>query len=149
MITRICSNISVVFLLMLICISTQAQSRNNSPQNPVNQKDNLLPSPTEPLGCELASRYIDDVISRTVEDKDSTLIVLISLAKNEPNSIAKKRVQDITIYLKNRGLSNFKIGIGENTDGIGSINFYVKGYLLYSLPVKKGKTFNLMRCWIV
>jgi hypothetical protein len=149
MITRIGSNISVVLLLMLMCISTQAQSPNNSPQNTVNQKGDLLPSPTEPLDCELASRFIDDVINRVAEDEDSTLIVLINLAKNEPNNVAKKRVQDITIYLKNRGLSNFEIGIGENTDRIGKFNFYVKGYRLYSLPVKKGKTFNLMRCWIV
>lgn len=141
--------------LVLICgtavgIRNQIKSENLPLQkDDVKIKEDLLPTPKEPINCESASRYIDDVINRAIKETDSTLIILIKLGKQESSKIAKRRSEDIKIYLQNRGISNFQIAFGENVNESGRFEFYVKGYLLYSLQVEKGKTFNLMGCWIV
>ncbi len=52
---------------------TVAQDR----AKPAEVQRDLLPAPVRPLDCELATRYLQDILERAGKEKNSTLIIIV------------------------------------------------------------------------
>lgn len=109
----------------------------------------LLPGPGNSMGCELATRYIDDAINRAVSYSDSVFIVMVRPGQSKSARLDKLRVRSITRYLQYRGLKNFEVGVSEVSRKDGAFDFFVTGKLIYSVPLQRGKAPELVLCGVV
>lgn len=139
------------FLIVMLCFfslcSISAKAQNQDDKGDVQEK---LPELKKPATCELALRYIDDAIVRMGKDSKTTLIIIVRMSEEEKSlKLSKARIKNIKDYLRGRGISNYEIALGDGTKNYGTYDIYVQGSFLYSMPVGKGKEFNLLRCWII
>ncbi len=110
-------------------------------------RENLLSQPLEPVKCELALRFIDDVIDRSQIKSKAEMIVILRLGTNESKKTAKKRREELEKYLLLKGLSKFEITFGgDRVKGFGRMDFYVQGQLIYSLKLDKNQVIYFTRC---
>lgn len=107
----------------------------------------ILPTLTEPVGCELNLLYIDHSLGKVSSTNNSILILIVKLGENEKKSkLTQTRVRNIKNYLKLRGFNNSEVVVGDKVKGYGKIELYVDGILLYAIPIKNNDNFEILRC---
>lgn len=109
------------------------QSKSNRGNLIVNQ------SLQRPVECETAKAYFDNAIVEMLQLKETYLIIIARLGATEKRQLNKSRLIGIERYLEIRGVTKneYVVAEGSKTDGLGRIELYVGGKLLYKIPLKK------------
>ena len=136
----------VVFLLVVCLVYLQITQAQISQQQ--NKDDLPFDSPKKPINCETAYSYINDALIRYDKNKNGHFIVITRLGNGETSrQLNLNRIKTIKSYiskLKSPIMTVF--AEGESIKGYGTIEIYVEGKLLYSLPLEKGKGLDLRTC---
>lgn len=95
----------------------------------------------EPTTCEYAMAALDDSVITTREVKDTYLIIIARLGAGERiNDLNKTRLGLIqTSYLKRYPDIKYVLAEGSRAKGLGTIELYVGGKLLYTLFFEKNE----------
>lgn len=112
-------------------------------------EDNLpFDSPKKPVNCETAYTYINDALTRYSKNRNGYFIVIARLGNNETsrqlNLNRIKTIKNYILRLKSPVMTVF--AEEESVKGYGTIEIYVDGKPLYSLPLEKGKELDLRTC---
>jgi hypothetical protein len=105
-------------------------------------------SPKNPVDCEVANFYADDVIRRWQEnDNGSYLIIIARLGNGETSrQLNRARLKAIRTYLKRYPNTKLITAEGERVNGYGCLEFYLNGKRLYIIPISKHATIDLFSC---
>lgn len=150
----------LLFALILICLSvfapqpSPAQSKPQVPCRPLAPEDTAdtpaeirarpYCSPIEPINCEVALVYLDQLAAKVQRDHDAYVIIVARLGTGERATslswnrlgLVKARLAD---YVPN---TNVVTAIGKRVKGYGQLEFYVGGTLLYVLRYKRNLNIN-------
>jgi len=145
------------FALASIDLSAQ-QVDSSEPCRPMRREDmsNLPPaeraipycSPKEPVNCEVANIYTDMVAHLARTSEDTYLIVIARLGAGEKSRrLNTSRLKHVHDFLgNNRGVTKIVTAEGERKRGYGQLEFYVRGELLFTLPIRLNKNIDLGSC---
>jgi hypothetical protein len=126
------------------------RQRELAPESsPVGAEAGLPPlaSPQEPVNCEVAGRYIDDAVRRTLRLKDSNLIIILRPGSGESSQkLNRLRQRQVEAYMNYIRLPEHVIAVGDGVRGNGRIELYVGGVSLYSLLLRKNQGLDLLSC---
>ena len=134
------------FILVLFFIGMCATQSIAQRQSIDQVLDNTLVPLAHPVNCELALRYIDDSINRSVKEPAAAFIVLVKSRKGETPRVTQGRKNEITWYLKYRGVSNFEVASSESGARYGSYELFVFGRRIYSIPLTLNTSLKLRGC---
>lgn len=127
----------VICILLSAAVSGQTSLDNT-------QRD-VLPPLSSPVACGLALRYIDDALARAFTSGATTIFVVRS--KNVQNiALARIRTSNLRSYVRFRGFENFEIAVDLETSEFEQIDIFVRGELLYSLPLKSNDRLKIKNC---
>ncbi len=123
--------LTIFFALFLIpCIAQE------------NKEDSIqVEQPTEPIHCESILRYVEDAITRARKNADGSLIFILHSGSNESNKWTTLRRKQLRPYIGRFEISTV-LALGENVKGNGILAIYLKGKLLYSIPLAKRAELN-------
>lgn len=136
--------------LVLMSVNSLAQEKSGSaPCRPLAPEDTVstppevraVPycSPTEAVNCEVALAYLYQLASRVNEGKDPYVVVVARTGRGEQSErISWIRLNSVKGFLKERLLNTTVVtAVGERVKGLGQLEFYVGGRLLYALPYRR------------
>ncbi len=140
------SKIIKISLLAMLCFGV-SQVVNGQEAPP-------FESPKTPVNCEMALSYVNDALVRyssKTSNTDSFLIVIFRLGDGEnfPN-LNLKRMETLKSYIQSVDKKqNIKavFAQGERVKGLGTIEIYMDGKLLYSLPIEKRRNLDITSCF--
>lgn len=104
-----------------------------------------LPPLSQPVGCGLALRYIDDALAKANSYK-SNIILIVKMENVRDIALARARSNNLRNYIRFRGFKNFEVAVDLNTNGSDQVELHVRGELLYSLPIKRKDKLNFTGC---
>ena len=145
------------FALASIGLGAQ-QADSSEPCRPMRREDtsNLPPaergvpycSPKEPVNCEVANIYTDMTAHLARTSGGTYLIVVARLGDGEQSRrLNTSRLKHVRDFLgNNRGVTKIVTAEGERKRGYGQLEFYVRGELLFTLPVRRNKNIDLGSC---
>lgn len=148
----------IIFMLCLIGVgSLKAQEGTQSDaRRPLGPEDasgpllDALPyhSPKEPVNCEVAGVYMDDVVRRMKNNTDGSYLIVIARLGNGETSqhLSRVRLKAVQMYMQYHPDVKLILAEGERRRGQGSVEFYVAGKLLYMLPIRKNSRLDLFSC---
>lgn len=101
-------------------------------------------SPDEPINCEVALVYLDQLAAKVQRDHDAYLIIVARLGTGErATSLSWNRLGLVKELLADRvPNTNVVTAIGRQVKGYGQLEFYVGGTLLYVLRYKRNLNIN-------
>lgn len=134
----------LVFCLMLSMVLT-GQARSQTPQD--SNKTPQLASPTSSVTCETQLEYIDNALAKASES-DSNLILIVKSRKGTTFSMNKSRSNGLSRYMEHRGFKFFAVGVDLVSDVSDRVDLFVKGQLLYSLPITRKDNLDFTPCVI-
>jgi hypothetical protein len=135
--------VTLSFCLCLATISLHAQQKSEAqPCRPIAPEDtsNTSPEirampycfPSQPVSCETALFYLDDIGSKIRQNKYELIIVIGRIGKGEKSAIYnQRRLRLAKVYL-GRLTKDVKIvtATGDRAKGNAQLEFYVKGELI-------------------
>lgn len=106
------------------------ETRLNHVQDPLSEK---------PVNCEDVMLYLDDSIVRARQTPGAYLIVIGRLGRKERNNLLNRMpLNAVESYIKRKSNLRYVIGEGSRVkNGLGRIEIYVGGRLVYVMPIKK------------
>ena len=107
--------------------------------------DDLLPPLSEPPGCELILRYIDDVLDRAYLN-NSNLIVILRMKNIKSITLARTRLDNLEKYIRFRGFTNFEVALDLDASEVEQFELFVQGERLYSIPIKEKVKLDFSPC---
>ena len=110
-----------------------------------NSQTNLLPPVTQPAGCSLVLRYVDDALFRAPSYK-SNVIVIIKMKNAKNLTLARTRSNNLRWYYRSSEVKNLEVVVDLVSNDLDKIDLYVRGELLYSLPIKNGDKLSFVNC---
>lgn len=92
-----------------------------------------------PVECDTALSYMDHAMAETFASRDTYLIVIARLGAGERAArLNRQRLAGIEGYVRSKFPDlKYVMAEGSKTNGLGRVEFYVGGRLLYSMPIKK------------
>jgi hypothetical protein len=91
-------------------------------------------TPTSAHNCEDALAILDFTLIEGQKDKESKFIVIAHLGDGERSQrLNQKRLRDVRSYFRQKGESRVVLASGERMKGLGRLELYVSGKLLYIL----------------
>lgn len=93
-----------------------------------------------PSDCEYVRHALDESLIRTSKNENSNVIFIFRLGKDENSKkILAQRVKTVKSHLKFRvpNFNRFVIAEGEKNSGLGKLEIYVEGRLVWELYAKK------------
>lgn len=132
------SLLMLIWLVGLIAVNAQTNQPENEP----------LENPSGSVSCEMWILYVDDAAQRSSNAADSSLILIVKSGSRESSRrINIKRLKTLKEYiLYFYPKAKIIIAEGERTKDSATVEFYVKGKLLYSLPVERNEDVALKFC---
>jgi hypothetical protein len=150
MFRRRSSFLAVGFWLVLMSVNSFAQGKSGGvPCRPLAPEDTsgtppevrAVPycSPIGAVNCEVALAYLYQLASRVNEAKDPYVVVVARLGRGEKSErISWVRLNSAKGFLKERSPGTTVVAAaGERVRGLGQLEFYVGGRLLYVLPYRR------------
>lgn len=147
---KLWSSLMIAISLTLMSINSSGQEKSgNVPCRPLAPEDTSSTppevratpycSPAEPIDCEVALVYLDQLASRVHKAKDPYLIVVARLGRAEKSEkVSWIRLNAVKSYLSDRLQGTTIVtAAGERVKGYGQLEFYVGGRLLYVLPYRR------------
>lgn len=111
----------------------------DTPETPPEVRATPYCSPAVPVTCEMALAYLYQLISRVEDAGDPYVIVVARPGKGEASDRASRvRLKTVEVFLKGR-LPGSKVvtAVGERAEGLGRLEFYVGGKLLYVFTYRR------------
>ena len=94
--------------------------------------------PTRAHNCEDGLLILDMTLIEGQKDKESQFIVIAHLGDSERSQrLNQKRLRDVMSYFKQKGESRVVLASGGRVKGLGRLELYVSGKLLYVLAFPK------------
>ena len=143
-------NNAIAKIIMKICLlmmiwfadSVTINAQTNQSQN------EPFDSPSGFISCEMWILYVSDAVQRWSKNEDSSLIVIARLDSKETsrriNPKRLKTLREYILYLNPK--TKIILAEGERTKDSSIIEFYVKGKLLYSIPIRKKEDIPVRLC---
>lgn len=104
-----------------------------------------LPEPTGPVGCEEVLSYLDHAIGKA-QKSDSNAIFILRMGESTSIKAARKSILDVKKYMRFRGFSNFEVSADFYETKAESIDMFISGRILYSVPIGRFKSLDLSIC---
>jgi hypothetical protein len=119
-------------LIGLLALTLFAQQKSKS-------ESAVSSSQEEPTECDAATGRLDHAVIDTREMEGSYLIIITRLGKGETSSrLNKQRLSVVEEYVLRRGANlKYVLAEGRRVKGLGRVELYVGGRLLYIMPIKK------------
>ena len=130
----------VVFILASFVVGVFCQSESK-----VAAPVDLLPPLSRPADCGLAMRYIDDSLNRAFSDS-STIIIIVRMKNIKHTGLARSRSSNLSNYVRFRGFKRYGVVFDLTANESDRVDIFVRGELLYSLPVKQNDKLSLSDC---
>jgi hypothetical protein len=119
-------------LISLLAVSLFAQQKSKG--------ESAVPSSQEqPTECDAATGRLDHAVIDTRKMEGAYLIIIARLGKGETSSrLNKYRLSVVEEYVLRRGSDlKYVLAEGSRVQGLGRVELYVGGRLLYIMPIKK------------
>ncbi len=103
-------------------------------------KEEITPSSLlqAPVECDTALSYLDHALAEAFELKDAHLIVVARVGTGERLRVNRERLSGIEEYMKRKFPSlKYVMAEGSKVNGLGRVELYVGGRLLYAMSIKK------------
>jgi hypothetical protein len=146
-----CLAAPVLVVFFVLCMPSLCQEKNpagipsskhsNPDQNRTEDENVPRYSSARPLNCEDFAALLDMTLIEWREVNDTRLIIISRLGSGETSSkLAWARLHYFTEYIEQKQV-RYVLAQGTPVAGFGRIEFYVKGKLLTSIPVRRsGRT---------
>lgn len=132
----------VILLVLLGSISGVVLGQTGREQT--SQTDRLPPL-SQPVGCGLVLRYIDDALEKAGSYK-SNIILIVKMKNVKDGALARTRSKNLKNYIRFRGFKNFEVVVDLDTNEAEQVDLHVRGELLYSLPIKRKDSLVFSGC---
>jgi len=97
----------------------------------------------EPSGCEYIKHSLSDSLIEAKQNENSSIIFIFYLGKKDSvKNVTERRIKNIETYLKAEipDLKQFVIAEGKRRNGLGKVEIYIKGNLVWQLFFRKNAT---------
>ena len=101
-------------------------------------QNKVVDVPITPNNCEDALAILDMTVIEGQKEKQSHYIVIARLGDGErAQRLNQRRLRAVMSYFRNKGESRVILASGERVKGLGRIELYVGGKLLYVIAYPK------------
>lgn len=110
----------------------------DTPETPAGVRRIPYFSPKQPTTCEVTKAYLNDAAGRASDLEGTHLIVVARPGSGETSPrLNRERLKIVMVYLKRYPELKVVGAEGESVKGLGRVEVYVGGKLLYTIPIKK------------
>ena len=132
----------LLVLAGVVSMSDTLLGQNRAVEKPQSNKPQSL---SKPVGCGLMVKYIDEALAKAAL-YNSNIIFIIKMKNSKNHSLVRIRANNLKNYIRFRGFKDFEVAVDLDSNKIETVDIYVRGELLNSIPIEKGSKLSFSNC---